>query len=78
MPQLFSPSANRLPLWIALSVGFVLAVAGAITAYHLWGPKPYAPEQPIPFSHAIHMQKAGMNCIACHSSALHSRQSRSA
>ena len=71
MPQLFSPSSNKLPLWIALAAGFVIAVAAAVTAYHLWGPKPYAPEQPLAFSHATHMQKAGMTCIACHPSAFH-------
>lgn len=72
MSALFSPRMNSLPrrlVWVILVVG--LLIAGAV--YYICTPKTwrvgYSPEQPLPFSHKVHVDQLGMDCTACHSSA---------
>lgn len=75
MTALFSPRMNQLPrrlAWILLIVG--LLIAGG--TYYICTPKTwrvgFSPEQPIPFSHKVHVDQLGMDCAACHSSAAYS------
>jgi hypothetical protein len=71
MSDIFPKWTNKLPLQIlvgALVVG-VASVAG-ITYYST--PKytrvGYQPVQPVPFSHAVHVNQLGLDCRYCHSS----------
>lgn len=69
MPQIFSRKTNRLP---ALSlVGSVFG--GVLVVFLVWyyfSPEfyevGYAPEQPVPYSHRIHVGKLGLDCRYCH------------
>ncbi len=69
MPQIFSRKTNRLPsLSLAGSVfGGVLAV---FLVWYYFSPEfyevGYAPEQPVPYSHRIHVGKLGLDCRYCH------------
>lgn len=69
MPQLFPKKANVLPL---LSLGF-LSVGGILAIAFVWyyfSPEftdvGYAPEQPVPYSHRLHVGQLGMDCRYCH------------
>jgi hypothetical protein len=70
MPQIFSKKANSLPaLTLAgMSFGGILTI-GAI--WYWFSPKftdvGYAPEQPVPYSHRLHVDELGMDCQYCHS-----------
>ena len=49
--------------------GFV-ALAAAVTLLSAYSgassSQGFAPEQPVPFAHPVHVQKLGMNCLYCH------------
>jgi hypothetical protein len=67
--QLFHRSLNYLPL--ALAVGVGSGVAGVtIGTWYYFSPKNlqvgYAPEQPIPYSHKLHVDELGIDCRYCH------------
>lgn len=70
MSQVFPPGANWLVRWIIVGGGVSLAVfVGMATALY-WSPlvtrvNIYRP-QPIPFSHARHVQGNGIDCRYCH------------
>lgn len=69
MPQLFPRAANALPvLTLAGVLGGGLLLVGLIWYY--FSPKfyevGYAPEQPVPYYHAQHAGKLGMDCRYCH------------
>ncbi|MCX6944310.1 MAG: cytochrome c3 family protein [Opitutales bacterium] len=70
MSKLFPQSANRLPLQIII---FVVVLAGVVTvgANYYLTPKytrvGYAPVQPVPYSHALHVGQLGLDCRYCHS-----------
>jgi formate-dependent nitrite reductase cytochrome c552 subunit len=70
MSKLFPPSANKLPLQIIIYLGVLAAIATAGVTYYMT-PKytrvGYAPVQPVPFSHAKHVNEVGMDCRYCHS-----------
>ena len=70
MSKLFPPSANKLPLQIIIYLAVVGAIASAGVTYYMT-PKytrvGYAPVQPVPFSHAKHVQEVGLDCRYCHS-----------
>jgi formate-dependent nitrite reductase cytochrome c552 subunit len=70
MSKLFPRSANKLPLQIIIYVGVLVAIASAGVTYYMT-PKytrvGYAPVQPVPFSHAKHVQEVGLDCRYCHS-----------
>lgn len=69
MPQLFPRVANALP---------VLSLAGALgggillilLVWYYFSPEfyevGYQPEQPVPYSHALHAGQLGMDCRYCH------------
>jgi hypothetical protein len=71
MSKLFPKSANKLPLQIAVYLVVLAGMATAGVTYYLT-PKytrvGYAPLQPVPFSHAKHVQEIGLDCRYCHSS----------
>ncbi len=69
MPGVFPKWTNQLPLNIAAG----LAIAGAAVAAGLgyyFTPKytrvGYQPIQPVPYSHATHVEQLGMDCRYCH------------
>jgi hypothetical protein len=69
MPQLFPKKANVLPL---LSLGGVV-VGTAFLIFAVWyffSPEfyvvGYRPEQPVPYSHRLHVDELGMECQYCH------------
>lgn len=70
MANFFPKWTNQLP-WKAVICVAVLGTAavGGITYY--FTPKytrvGYQPTQPVPFSHAIHVQQLGIDCRYCHS-----------
>ena len=70
MPQIFSKSANKLPLLTLAGASFAgLLLIGFVWYY--FSPEflnvGYAPEQPVPYSHALHAGQLGMDCRYCHS-----------
>lgn len=70
MSQLFPKSANKLPLQIAIYLVVVVGLATAGVTYYMT-PKytrvGYAPVQPVPYSHALHVDQLGLDCRYCHS-----------
>lgn len=75
--QLFPRSLNYLPL--ALAVG--AAGAGATVTWVFWyyfSPKNlqvgYAPEQPIHYSHKLHVDELGIDCRYCHANVERSQE----
>jgi hypothetical protein len=54
----------------SIAIAGVLVAAG-VTAAIAWSatPSPYAPEQPIAFSHRDHVRGDGLSCELCHSGA---------
>ena len=60
--------------WIPLKLLLIVLVLGAVVTGGIWyyfTPKytnvGYMPDQPAPFSHAIHVEQLGMDCRYCHS-----------
>ncbi len=71
MPQIFPKRANEVPRM--LLVGLVVIVTALILGiWYYFSPKyldaGYMPEQPIPYSHALHVGKLGIDCQYCHTS----------
>jgi hypothetical protein len=70
MSQLFPKSANKLPLQIAIYLCVLVGLATAGVTYYMT-PKytrvGYAPVQPVPYSHALHVGQLGLDCRYCHS-----------
>lgn len=69
MSDIFPKWTNRLPSQIIL--GALLAGAGTIAGvWYYFSPKysrvGYQPVQPIPFSHAVHVDQLGLDCRYCH------------
>ncbi len=70
MPQIFLKTANRLPLITLIGT----LAAGVFLIGFVWyyfAPEytdvGYAPEQPVPYSHAFHAGELGIDCRYCHS-----------
>lgn len=70
MSRLFPKWSNQLPFQLAV---FGALVAGCVVlgVTYYFTPKytrvGYAPQQPVPFSHALHAGQLGMDCRYCHS-----------
>ena len=67
--QLFSKSLNKLPV----IAGLIGALVGPPVIFGVWyyvTPKNfqvgYAPTQPVPYSHRLHVGQMGMDCRYCH------------
>lgn len=72
MPQIFPKWSNTLAkllplILLAKAVFLVFAVWYWFSPRHL--DVGYQPEQPIPFSHKIHVDNLGMDCLYCHQQA---------
>lgn len=69
MSHIFPKSSNRLPLQIII---FLVVIGGIVTAATNYYATPkytrvgYAPIQPVPFSHALHVGDMGIDCRFCH------------
>jgi hypothetical protein len=70
MSNIFPKSANRLPLQIVIYLCVLGGIATAGANYYMT-PKytrvGYAPVQPVPYSHALHVGQLGLDCRYCHS-----------
>ncbi len=71
MDRFYFPSwVNRLVILLGLGAGALVVYGGLVYAY---GTLPstlnigYSPEQPVPFSHALHAGQLKMDCRYCHS-----------
>lgn len=69
MAQSFPEWANKVPLYIVLG----LALAAPVTVLGVWyyfSPEytdvGYMPEQPVPYSHKLHVGELGLDCRYCH------------
>jgi hypothetical protein len=69
MPQIFPKRANVLPL---LSLGGALfgGIALIFLVWYYFSPEflvvGYQPDQPVPYSHQLHVDQLGMDCQYCH------------
>ncbi len=67
--QIFPRSLNKLPMILG-AVGSVVPAALVLLVWYYVGPKHfqvgYAPEQPVPYSHRLHVGQLGMDCRYCH------------
>ncbi len=79
-----APRQLIFPPWVDQAVvgvvAFALMAGGYVTFLVAFGASPkttdvgYAPEQPIPYSHALHVGELGMDCRYCHTSVESTRQ----
>ena len=70
MSKLFPKSANRLPLQIIVYLFLVGGIATAAITYYAtpkYSRVGYAPVQPVPYSHKLHVGQLGLDCRYCHS-----------
>ena len=71
MAQIFPRSLNRLPLYLALAGVLVPSTAVAFVWYY-FSPRftdvGYQPEQPVPYSHKLHVGELRLDCRYCHAS----------
>ncbi|MBI5647680.1 MAG: cytochrome c3 family protein [Ignavibacteriae bacterium] len=69
MAQLFPAWANKAPRYVLLGLTFGLVLAIAFVWYY-WSPwytdVGYAPVQPVPYSHKLHVGQLGLDCRYCH------------
>ncbi|MCB0717216.1 MAG: cytochrome c3 family protein [Bacteroidetes bacterium] len=70
MPQIFPKKANLLPVLSLIGAG----AGGVFAIFFVWyyfSPEytdvGYMPEQPVPYSHALHVGQVGIDCQYCHS-----------
>tara|TARA_B100000963_G_C22573334_1_gene647159 strand:+ start:113 stop:757 length:645 start_codon:yes stop_codon:yes gene_type:complete len=77
MAQIFPEWTNHVPR--KLLIGLILTVNVIIFGiWYYFSPEftdvGYAPKQPVPYSHQIHVQKLGLDCQYCHTSVWNSKQ----
>ena len=69
MPQVFPPKANVYPL-LSLAGAFLGGIALVLLVWYYFSPEHtdvgYAPEQPVPYSHRLHVGELGLDCRYCH------------
>jgi len=69
LSQIFPRATNRVPLVLAIAGPFIglLAISGV---WYFFSPEftdvGYAPVQPVPYSHALHVGQLGLDCRYCH------------
>lgn len=71
MAQIFPKWTLRIPLYVAL--GLPVVATAAVAGVWYWGSPSftdvgYRPKQPVPYSHALHVGKLGLDCRYCHAS----------
>ena len=68
--QIFPRSLNKLPMILG-AVGTVVPALLVLAIWYYVTPKNfqvgYAPTQPVPYSHRLHVGQLGMDCRYCHS-----------
>jgi hypothetical protein len=71
LAQIFPRSLNRLPLYLAL-VGILVPSTAVAFVWYYFSPKftdvGYRPEQPVPYSHKLHVGELRLDCRYCHAS----------
>lgn len=77
MAQIFPQWANEVPRRILL--GLIIVVTAMVAGvWYYFSPEytdvGYAPEQPVPYSHALHAGQLGLDCQYCHSEVFNSKQ----
>lgn len=69
MPQIFPKTANIVPL-MTLGGALFGGVFLIFVVWYFFSPEytdvGYAPEQPVPYSHRLHVAQLGMDCRYCH------------
>lgn len=69
MAQIFPERANRVPLYLLGGVAVVALILPAFIWY-FFSPEftdvGYQPEQPVPYSHALHVGELNLDCRYCH------------
>ena len=70
MPQIFPRKANKLPVLslAGVSLGGIVSV---LAVWYYFSPEytdvGYAPQQPVNYSHRVHVDQLGLDCRYCHS-----------
>tara|TARA_A100001015_G_scaffold319744_1_gene443659 strand:- start:2213 stop:2860 length:648 start_codon:yes stop_codon:yes gene_type:complete len=69
-PQIFPKWANFVPIVVLITL--IVILGSVVHLFWYWfSPKHlnvgYQPKQPIPFSHALHVDNVGLDCRYCHS-----------
>ena len=77
MAQIFPKWTNQVPRLIL--IGLIVTVNVIVLGvWYFFSPEytdvGYAPEQPVPYSHQIHVDKLGLDCQYCHTSVFESKQ----
>lgn len=76
MSQIFPKWANEVPK--QLLIGIIVILNGIVFGiWYFFSPEftdvGYAPVQPVPFSHSVHVGKLGMDCQYCHNQVFDSK-----
>ena len=70
MPQVFAKKVNSLPI-LSLAAVLLASLGSLAFVWYYFSPEytdvGYAPEQPVPYSHRLHVDQLGMDCRYCHS-----------
>ena len=71
MAQIFPSWTNRIPLFLGIG-GPLLGVLAIAGVWYWFSPEytdvGYAPHQPVPYSHRLHVGQLGLDCRYCHAS----------
>jgi|SRR5690554_2384431 len=77
MAQIFPKWTNQVPRKILIGL-FVSLNAVIILIWYFFSPQytdvGYAPTQPVPYSHKLHVSQLGLDCQYCHTSVFDSKQ----
>ncbi|MTI88916.1 MAG: cytochrome C [Balneolaceae bacterium] len=77
MAQIFPKWTNQVPRKILIGL-IVLLNAVVFSIWYFFSPEytdvGYAPEQPVPYSHKLHVDKLGLDCQYCHTQVFESKQ----
>lgn len=77
MAQIFPKWTNQVPSKILVGLIVTLTVI-ILGVWYYFSPRytdvGYAPEQPVPYSHKIHVDKLGLDCQYCHTAVTESKQ----
>ncbi len=77
MAQIFPKWTNQVPRKILIGLIVVINVV-IISIWYFFSPQytdvGYAPTQPVPYSHKLHVGKLGLDCQYCHTNVFESKQ----
>ncbi|MGH9341777.1 MAG: cytochrome c3 family protein [Acidobacteriota bacterium] len=71
MADIFPQWSNKVPVYLAMGVAALVIITTAGIWYYFspeYTAVGYQPEQPVPFSHQLHVGELQMDCRYCHSS----------